>query len=237
MIALYQFPSMWGLPNASPFCMKIETYLRMTNLPYEIIHADVRKAPKAKLPYIADNGRVVADSGFIVEYLQARYGDTLDAALTPAQRAHALALRRLLEEHLYFATAYARWVALENWRVTKPAYFGFMPPLVRRIVPELIRKRVIRDLYGQGVGRHSTAEIYALGCADISALSDTLDDKPYFMGDAPTSLDASAYATLANILLAPTVSPLKAHAQALPNLVSYVARMQARYFPAERIAA
>ncbi len=32
MIVLYQFPPAFGLPNASPFCMKLETWLRMAQL-------------------------------------------------------------------------------------------------------------------------------------------------------------------------------------------------------------
>ena len=53
MIVLHQFKSFFGLPNASPFCMKLETYLRMAGLPFEIPAASVRaigRAPKGKLP-------------------------------------------------------------------------------------------------------------------------------------------------------------------------------------------
>ena len=79
MITLYQFPPVWGLPNASPFCMKVETYLRMTGLPYQFARgADIRKAPKGKFPVIEDNGKIIPDSSFIVEYLKASYGDPLD---------------------------------------------------------------------------------------------------------------------------------------------------------------
>ena len=38
MIKLYQFNPAWGLPNPSPFCMKVETYLRMVGLPYEVVN-------------------------------------------------------------------------------------------------------------------------------------------------------------------------------------------------------
>ena len=45
MIKLYQFAPAFGLPNASPFCMKMETYLRMAGLPYELVNSgDVMKA-------------------------------------------------------------------------------------------------------------------------------------------------------------------------------------------------
>lgn len=57
MITLCQFHRAWGLPNASPFCMKIETYLRMTKLPYETKFIDnPQQAPKGKLPYIQIDG-------------------------------------------------------------------------------------------------------------------------------------------------------------------------------------
>jgi len=56
MIKLYQFEPAFGLPNASPFCMKLETYLRMAGLAFEIVpRASLFKAPKDKMPYIEDD--------------------------------------------------------------------------------------------------------------------------------------------------------------------------------------
>ena len=47
MIKLYQFPPAFGLPNASPFCMKLETYLRMAGLPFTLVNSgDVMKVVK-----------------------------------------------------------------------------------------------------------------------------------------------------------------------------------------------
>lgn len=58
MIKLYQFEPAFGLPNASPFCMKVETYLRMAGLPYEIArNADIRKRRKGKCPTSKMKGR------------------------------------------------------------------------------------------------------------------------------------------------------------------------------------
>ncbi len=77
MITLYQFPPCWDLPNASPFCMKVENYLRMSNLPYRTVSVlNPAKGPKGKLPFITDNGQTVADSSFILDYLKATHGDT-----------------------------------------------------------------------------------------------------------------------------------------------------------------
>jgi glutathione S-transferase len=71
MIKVHQFAPAFGLPNASPFCMKLETYLRMAGLPFDLVNdGNVMNAPMGKLPYIEDDGRVVADTQVIIEYLQ-----------------------------------------------------------------------------------------------------------------------------------------------------------------------
>jgi glutathione S-transferase len=231
MITLYQFPPVWGLPNGSPFCMKVETYLRMAGLPYQFARgADIRKAPKGKFPVIEDNGKIIPDSSFIVEYLKATYGDPLDGRLTPAEQAVALAMRRLMEENLYWCALYSRWGEDENWRITREAYFGFMPAIIRPLIAGLIRRQTLKSCYGHGMGRHTRDEIYHIGKTDISALAAFLADKLFFMGEQPSSLDATAYAFLANLLWTPIHSPLSEHAATLPNLAAYCERMKARYW-------
>ncbi len=231
MIKLHQFPAFWGLPNASPFCMKMETYLRMAKLPFEIVVTpDPRKAPKGKLPFIEDNNAKVADSALTIDYLKQKYGDTLDANLSPTQKAQALALQRLMEEHLYWAMVYSRWMEPANWAVVKKTYFSKMPALLRGFVPEMIRKNVMRDLRGHGLGRHNRDEVYQFGKNDITAIATQLANQPFIFGDQPTSIDASAYAFLANILDVPMPSPLQDHAKAQSNLVSYCQRMKERFY-------
>jgi glutathione S-transferase len=231
MIKLYQFAPAFGLPNASPFCMKVETYLRMAGLPFELDSgANPLKTPKKKLPTIDDGGTLVADSTFIIDHLKARYGDPLDAALTAPERAVATAFQRLFEENLYWALVHTRWADDADWPKTSAAFFGGMAPPLRWFVPALARRGLLSELHGQGMGRHSVAEIHAIGCRDVSAIADFLADKPYMLGAQPTSLDATAYAFLANLLWAPFDTPIQRHAQARPTLQAYCQRMKARYF-------
>ncbi len=230
MIRLHQFAPAFGLPNASPFCMKLEMYLRMAGLPYEAVNSgDVLKAPKRKLPYIEDGVRVVADTTFIIDYLKATYGDPLDGWLSPAQRAVALAFQRLFEENLYWAVVHTRWADAAGWEQTREAFFAALPVPIRWILPTLARRGILAEMNGQGMGRHSAAEIHAIGSRDVGAVADFLADKPYLMGEEPCSLDAVAYAFLANLLWAPVDSPIREAARARPNLEAYCLRMKARY--------
>jgi glutathione S-transferase len=231
MIRLHQFAPALGLPNASPFCMKLETYLRMAGLPYETVNdGNVLKAPKSKLPWIDDDGVRLADTSFIIDHLARKYGDPLDAGLSPALRAQATAFQRLFEEDLYWAVVYTRWAEPQGWRVTQQAFFGALPAPLRGIVSRLARRGLLAEMRGHGMGRHSEAEIHAIGCRDITAVADFLGDRAYMLGDAPSSLDATAHAFLANVLWAPVDSPIRRHAAARPTLEAYCQRMKARYW-------
>ena len=80
--------------------------------------------PKYKVTYIEDGGKTLADTTFIIDYLKQNYGDSLDAGLSPAEKATALAFQRLLEENLYWAVVHTRWVDPAGWAQTKAAFFA-----------------------------------------------------------------------------------------------------------------
>jgi glutathione S-transferase len=233
MIRLHQFAPAWG-QNASPFCLKLETYLRMTEIPFEIVlDTDLRNAPKGKMPYIEENGNKIADSNFIIDYLKDAYGEKLEAHLNRSELAIKVAMQRLIEENLYWAMVYSRWQVQENWEKTKVAFFEDFPPILRNIIPVVARKQTLKNLLGQGMGLHTPEEVYRIGKRDLTAISDFLADKPYMMGEEPTSLDATAYGLLANILWVPIESPLKNYAEKLANLSPYCQRVRSRFYDSQ----
>ncbi len=232
MITLHQFARTWDIPNLSHFCTKIETYLRMTQLPYQIVETLPLKAPRGKLPYIEDNGKKIADSRLIIRYLKATYGDPLDDHLSLEEKATAKAFQRLLEEHLFWVTMFARWGYTEqNWQVNKRAIFGVLPPVIRDMAAWVYRKRINSQIRGHGIGRHTQEEVFELGKEDIDALANFLGDKAYFMGDKPTSLDASAFGILVNTVNSPIESPAKDYALTKTNITEYCTRMLSEFFP------
>jgi glutathione S-transferase len=232
MITLYQFARTWGIPNLSQFCAKVETYLRMAQLPYRIVNSMPLKAPRGKLPYIEDGGKKIADSRLIVHYLKSTYGDPLDGHLSPREQGVAAAFQRLLEEHLYWVSMFTRWsYGEQNWQTNKRAIFGVLPPVLRDLAAWGYRHRIKSQMRGHGLGRHTPDEVFALGEEDMDALSNFLADKPYFLGDKPTSLDASAFGVLVNIVECPIESPAKDYARAKTNIRDYCSRMQREFFP------
>ena len=231
MIILYQFARAWGLPNPGQFNVKVETYLRMANLPYKIVETLPLKAPKGKLPFIEDNGKKITDSSFIIECLKNKYGDPLDKNLSEEQRAVMTGMQRLLEEHLYWVSMYARWqYSDENRQINNKALFGGLPTVIRDVAGLVYRLIVCKQIYSQGIGRHNADEIFHLGEVDLDALSAFLGEKSYFMGGKPTSLDASAFGFLINTIYGPIESPIKDYGLSKKNLLAYCDRMMAEFF-------
>lgn len=228
-LELLQFPPAFGLMNPSPFCMKVEVFLRLSGLPYRCNNGALpMRSPKGKLPVLRDGDVLVPDSQAIVAYLQQRYGDKMPAALAAPETGVQHALRRMFEEHAYFASLWLRWVDDAGWRTVNPTFFGKLPWLVRQFLPALVRRKMRRDLQGQGMGRHKPGEIIERLCTDIDATAEILGAQPYFGGNDPGAIDACTYAFLANLLWSPFDTPARTHAQNKENLVAYAERMKSR---------
>jgi glutathione S-transferase len=230
VITLYQTPPAWGLPNLSPFCFKLETYLRMTEQPYTAARASFRGAPKGKVPYIADGDMVLGDSGFIIDYLVRTYGDKLDAGLDPEARARGLLLRRMLEDSVYYTVLQLRWSSSVAWPHMIEALAPVLPPLLKGQIARFIRRQILSACRAQGSGRHSRPELVSMLDQDFSALAILLGDSPYFLGSAPRSVDATAYGFLAQIHWAPWQSEERDLIRRHANLVAYLERMKERFW-------
>ena len=183
-------------------------------------------APKGKLPYIEHDGLTIADSGFIIDYLKKTFGDPLDSSLTPSQKAVRLIIRRTVEEHIWWVMNRERWWAPENPYWNTPG----MLEEVDRDSYEGIRDESRRKCLEHGVGAFSDEELDKRGTEDIDALSALLDNQSYFLGERETSIDATTYAFLWQIINAPYTSQLKDTALERSNLLAYVHRVNERWF-------
>jgi glutathione S-transferase len=221
----------WGVPDVSPPCLKLQTYLKMAKLPFEARPGDPRKGPTKKIPYIKDDdGTVVGDSGFIIEYLKRKHGDALDGRLTKKEHATGHLLRRTVEDSLYWGTLFPRWCTEDGAEEMRKVFAPVLPPVIGGLVWNSIKGQTRKSAFSQGIARHTSENSYAIGTSDLDALSATLGDGPYLFGDEPTSYDACLYGTVANILGFPIKNPLTTHARTLDNLVAFRERIEARYW-------
>jgi glutathione S-transferase len=231
MITLYGFGPAFGLPDASPFVMKAEMLLKLANLPYRKDTAGFRKAPKGKLPYIEDEGQVVADSTFIRWHLEKKYGVDFDAGLSAAERGAAWAVEKLLEDNLYWAALQWRWLDDANFARGPAVFFKAIPWPLQPVIASAVRRKVRQSLRAHGLGRHTPDEQARIASKTFDSLAAMLGDKPYLMGDQASAADAALFAFMASVLCPHFETPLRTAAQAHLNLVQYVKKMQGHYFP------
>jgi glutathione S-transferase len=230
-ITLFAFGPGFGLPEVSPFCTKTEVQLKMAGLPYRKEMAKPEDSPKGQLPYIDDNGERIADSHFIRAHIERKYGIDFDEGLDAAERAQAWAVERMLENHFNWASGYTRWIIPANFEIGPARFFDDVPEPMRAKVRDDVRGRVANRLFEVGMARHTPDEIAELGDRSLMALSALLGDKPYLMGERPSSVDATMFGMLAGILTPFFDSPLRRRAESYPNLVAYTARLMRQYYP------
>jgi glutathione S-transferase len=219
----------WGVASASPFCLKLLTWLRMHAVAYRTsVLKGPPKSSTGKVPYIdRADGSYLADSSSIIETLAQQRAIGLDEHLSEQQRVSAHLLKRTIENSLYFVVLWQRWHL--HWEVTREAYFHNMPWLLRMLAAPFLRRGVLKQIRAQGIGRGDREQIFAAGCADVDAIAGALGDGEFFFGE-PSSTDALVYGFLANILAARVSDPLTEAIRAHENLVDFCTRIDQRYW-------
>lgn len=230
-ITLHQPPTRpWGSPSLSPFCAKLECYLRMAEIPYKPAAFGRGESPKGKMPYIKIAGSILGDSQLIIEELERRLAaegkHPLDEGLAPRDAAVGHLVRRTLEEATYFVAMYGRWKRDDGYEIQRAEFKKFVPGI---IIP-LIRRDILKKLHHQGTGRHTWDEAIAMGKRDHDALAETLGDRPFLLGDQPRTVDATVFAFVDAALGYPLDTPLRRHLEGHANLVAYRKRIRDRWW-------
>jgi len=232
MIKLYSFGSSFGMVDPSPFVLKVDTYMRMANIEFELSPnvSLIGKAPKKRLPFIADGDTTIADSHLIIDYLQEKFNVDLDSNLTKEQKGTSYLIGKSLDDSLYWCLVYSRWADEKTWLNVKNAFFGSMPFPLKYIIPTIARKGVISAMKKQGVAMHSAAEVKNFAKESFDALSDMLGQKKYFFGENPCTFDATAYAFLSQFIEVSLNNDFNDLARGYSNLVAYCTMMKTQYY-------
>lgn len=232
MLEFYKFVPQFGLRDASPFCLKLMTYLNLAQIPHKTIELmDPRKGPKKKLPYIIDEGQAIGDTELIISHLKATQGDPLAEGLDSSDKAITHAFNVMFAERFYWAAMiYPRWIRPEHRPLLTQTWFGMIPKLVRGIIVKPIFKQMEKNAEAHGIGKHSAEEIYAMGIADMKAVEAQLGDKDFLLDNQPREIDAAAYAFLVNARSEIFSTPISAYIQQSSKLMAYIDRVDAAAF-------
>jgi glutathione S-transferase len=231
MIKLYRFGPGLNMIDPSPFALKMDLFLRITNTPFEAIQnaKNLQKAPKGKLPFIDDDGTVVADSLFITNYFGTKHVIDLDDHLNAEQKAQSHFMTHSIEQSLYWCIVYFRWVDDKNWLIIKDTFFGDMPFPLKQIVPSIARKSTIKSLHNQGFGRHTEQEILHIAKTHFESIDLFLVGKKFAFNEELSLVDVILFSFLSQIALCSIESPLKDLLHKYTNVVDYCQRLNDVY--------
>jgi len=191
-VILHQIPRCKPLPNVSPFALKLETYLRLNKIPYEIDTVDPM-GPKGKLPWISYNGTHVADSHLIIQFLNKKLGINMNNGKSDELVAAARASRIVLEDHFFWGGVQYRF--MENFAGFSQLFK--MPTMVKLVVAPMLRCRIKKRMDSNGMGKHTPTEIYQMTQDDLRTVATLLGKKKFLGGDEPCEDDCGVFGMIA----------------------------------------
>jgi len=240
LVYLYCTPRSPVIPSLDPYCLKVESWLRVADVKYEMVEHNMKlRSRKGQLPFVEVNGEEIADSTVIIRELSRRNAADLDEKLTSQQRGVASCASAMLENHF-------SWV-IKAWRSKNPeqmlqAYKMDLQQITGKTWPKPLlnflykrqAKKNFKAVLSQGLGVHSAEEIDVFGQGDLHALTELLGEQQYFFGDSPSTLDIVAFANLAQLMYMDkeTKCPLRNWlTENCPKLVEFCQRFKNKVFP------
>jgi len=220
IVVLHQFPRGYRIPSISPFVLKLETWLRMAEIKYQNSHG-YTFGPKGKLPYITYNGKDIADSQLIIEYLGTEMGKDLSVGHSEMGLALARAYFKMAEESLFWVTLLSRFFLEPNRRFMGVAWPTFW--YIRHMYKDRTKD--------QGYGRHTKEEVLSIGKKDLKSLDVFLRGKRFLLGDKPCNEDAAVFGIVAQFVYTDSGTLNKFINNECPNLLAYVENMKDTYWP------
>ncbi|XP_064598313.1 uncharacterized protein LOC135464722 [Liolophura sinensis] len=222
------------VPSISPFALKLETWLRMMDIPYKTIPSKTPSTKTKQFPFVYLNGEEICDSNLIIRKLSDHFCKPIDSHLSQVEKAISLSFIRMVEEHTFQAYIWYRYVhaSTDFW-----GCFNFSDQgadVVKRysFVENVVKENVTQKSWHHGIGRKSADDIYAIAEADLEAMSSFLADKDFMMGDKTSLVDCALFGHFVQLFYIPFNFPPKIHAETkCPNLVSFTNRMRDRFFP------
>merc|ERR1711988_1337491 len=238
MVYLFQFTRSPQIPSISPFCLKLESWLKLHGIKYQNVdHKCKHRSKKGMLPFIELNGEEIADSNMIIETLSKKFDKEMPAELTQDQKNVQRAMVAMVENHLHWTIVYWKSKDVDNilkgYKLNLQSAIGSKAPasLLNFYFKYTFCRKGMKKVRSNGMGVHTAEEIENFGKKDLQTLSEMLGDKEFFFGDEPAMLDLVVFSHVAQLVMVDKeyACPLRDYLEAdCKNLVGLVNRMKDR---------
>uniref|UniRef100_A0A914XHQ5 Uncharacterized protein n=1 Tax=Plectus sambesii TaxID=2011161 RepID=A0A914XHQ5_9BILA len=233
VVYLYQFPRSPHMPNMSPFCLKLETWLRANDIKYEVRQTWTQRSSKGQLPFIELNGEQIADSQLIINALSRKFNKEDLTTLTQSQIGAARAVDRLIE--CSFIQAIVAFKYLEHLpELISGETIGlkWIPKVVTDVAAMFIKPTLREKLHSQGFGRLTREEQLEQARLDLQAIADVMGKNKFILDDEPHTVDFTLFGHFATFYYLPFDIVLKRMVRnEFPTLLDHMERMKERFWP------
>ncbi|OZJ07042.1 hypothetical protein BZG36_00099 [Bifiguratus adelaidae] len=253
----------WGgaldCPSLDPACLAVETYIRLSGLPYQRqLVNNPNASPTGDLPVLIDDRIWVSGYDRVMSQL-IKTGNDLDKHLTAQQKALAKGYMSLLQTTMQDCLLFSWYHDAKNYTSNiRPSLAHLIPFPYRYIVPMQMRKRAKARLVPYGVElteadknrsvferareanrAESVSTLMEGGWHHMftrvregyKTLQTKLGDQKFFFGDSPSTLDCVAFGYL-SLHYFPKLARdrLRIILEAeFPSLAKYIERMRDLY--------
>lgn len=238
MVYLFQFTRSPQIPSISPFCLKLESWLKLHGIKYQNVdHKCKHRSKKGLLPFIELNGEEIADSNIVIETLAKKFEKEMPAELSQDQKNVQHAMIAMVENHFHWTTVYWRSKDVDNilkgYKLNLQTAIGSKAPasILNFYFKYTFCRKGLKKVRANGMGVHTAEEIETFGKKDLLTLSEMLGEKEFFFGDEPAMLDLVVFSHVAQLVMVDKEfsCPLRDYLEAdCKNLVGLVNRMKDR---------
>jgi len=238
MVYLFQYTRSPVIPSISPFCLKLESWLKLHGIKYQNVdHKCKFRSKKGMLPFIELNGEEIADSNIVIDTLSKKFEKSMPAELTQDQKNVQHAMIAMVENHLHWTVVYWKSKDVDNilkgYKLNLQSAIGSKAPasLLNFYFKYTFCRKGMKKVRSNGMGAHTPEEIENFGKKDLQTLSEMLGDKEFFFGDEPAMLDLVVFSHVAQLVMVDKEysCPLRDYLEAdCKNLVGLVNRMKDR---------
>uniref|UniRef100_A0AC34PV14 GST C-terminal domain-containing protein n=1 Tax=Panagrolaimus sp. JU765 TaxID=591449 RepID=A0AC34PV14_9BILA len=222
VVYLFQFKRVLGLPNLSPYCTKVELFLRANKIQYEVIENNFQRSQKGLLPFIELNGEAIADSELILDHLSKHFGIKEDASKEVAAGGRGIA--RMFDEEVFRIHLIYKGRENSFLKILLQGVPSFAFPLLFPVARYFISRR------SGGYGAFTDSELKQIYRKDLQAANDFLGDKKFFGGDKLILADFAVFGQLVSFYYLPCQTDLHSIIDEFPALKKHMASIIREYF-------
>ena len=200
---IFHMPQRWDFNHAhgSPYCAKLMLYLEYSKLPYitDTSLTTSRHFKTQKTPWITYKNEHIPDTNLIMEWISKQKSlnnFNIDGHLDKLQLSILRAYKGMIEKELFFIAAWQRYCFEDNFKNHVPI---LLTPIIgpqswkHYLFMLVMRGRIDKALWDQGVTRLSSEDICKKGDEIIDSCLTYMGDKKFMFGDKLTSLDLTIY--------------------------------------------